>query len=271
MATSTLRFLGSILLLGATMGVAACGSTVTGDGDGADDDGQDDDGSDGGTPDCDSPLPADCESGVCVDGFWQCTAQRCPEVEPLEGDSCIGEDVSCRYEAGIGECDPSARTYACDGGVWSAPLHDRCSPPPPECPATEPAPMTTCDPYLEGVTCEYDTGVDCGPGSVAYTCEGGVWSDPMVPRCALPPCQDAGDADTCEGWGCRWLEPGCGDESIASLPGAGCFDAAPCGEEGCLFADQVCTQVMVLPDCVDEGCDACGQSDFVCLPSAAGG
>jgi hypothetical protein len=94
MATSTLRFLGSVLLLGATLGVAACGSTVTGDGgDDGDGDGLDDGGDDGGTPDCDAPMPADCASGLCVDGFWQCTEQRCPEQEPLQGDARRGEDL----------------------------------------------------------------------------------------------------------------------------------------------------------------------------------
>lgn len=270
MASTTLRFLGSLLFLGSTFAAVACGSTVT-SGDGAHDDGADDgsDGSDDGSGSTGGgcgPVPMGCEFPVCVDDAWECNGppMPCPDAEPSQGDACEG-DLSCTYGEDM-DCGPASRTYDCEDGAWSAAPSNRCSPPI-ECPEDQPEPKSACDAWLEGVTCQYDSLYDCGPGSVAYICEGGEWSDPMVPRCALPPCRDAGDEGTCEGWGCRWLEPGCGHEGAPDLPAAGCFEASPCEEAGCLFADEVCTPVTVLPECATEenGCDACGEETAVCL------
>jgi hypothetical protein len=276
MTSSTLRVLGALLFASSIMSATACGSTVTsGADDGPADDGVEDDGIDDGSDDgspC-SGEPLGCANGAtCVAGEWRCDdLPECPEAEPTEGAACPSGLV-CTYEAGMGECGSSERVYTCEEGAWSPARANRCSPPQVECPEAEPEPQSACDPLLEGRTCEYDSGFDCGPGSFAYTCEGGVWSDPMVPRCGLPPCRDNADREECVANGCRWLEPGCGDEATPALPAAGCFELDPCAGSGCLFAEEVCSTVVVVPECAFEenGCDACGAQTSVCLPATLG-
>ena len=62
--------------------------------------------------------------------------------------------------------------------------------------------------------------------------------------------------------GCRWLEPGCGENPLGA---AGCFDAAPCSEGSCLFDDEVCTTVEINP-CAGLECDACSAPESLCIP-----
>jgi len=75
----------------------------------------------------------------------------------------------------------------------------------------------------------------------------------------------AGDAGPAPGE-CVSHSPGCGEPA---LPEAGCY--VPCSGSGACEAGEECREVSVLPDCVDEGCEACGTGVSLCLAAIDGG
>ncbi len=172
---------------------------------------------------------------------------------------CTPDPLNCQFE---GRC--VGETWVCD----PCPA-EICPPPVHECPEFEPVPLTSCPDISEGETCEYPSEMDCGPAFVSFTCEDGVWSQPSYPRCSPLVCGEILDPEACDASGCRWREPGCGEDPIP-LPAAGCFDVEPCTEGSCWNGDEICMPVSVLPDCVDEGCDACGIVESLCVPQLVG-
>ncbi|MBK8258322.1 MAG: hypothetical protein IPK82_37345 [Polyangiaceae bacterium] len=183
---------------------------------------------------------------------------ECPAGMPLEGDDCNPDVGSCSYSD---ECG-NEMTATCDGGTWAITSASSCNPPPVlECPATIPVSGDTC--FGEG-ECQYTD--ECGL-PVTATCPGSAWEVVYAGTCNPPPPCNAWTTETdCTAFpDCVWHEPGCGDPaSIPSLPAAGCFSAIPCKDDlNCTVG--TCNQVMVLPSCVEMGCDACGEAVNLCF------
>ncbi len=184
---------------------------------------------------------------------------ECPEALPSAGSPCE-EEMTCEYDS---ECGPLETT--CEEGKWSAarePLS--CNPPPIECPETEPAEGGDCTPGWGGNVCYYTD--ECGQTYLEATCGEAGWALEYVGGTCNPPapCEYLG-VDGC-GFDptCVWHTPGCGDETIPALPQAGCFTATGCATDAdCLVG--TCQQVMVTPDCVEEGCAACGVAVMLCV------
>jgi hypothetical protein len=130
----------------------------------------------------------------------------CPEVEPVEGDSCELSG-SCHYPTACG--DAGFSLWECDDGAWRA-LRS-CDA---ECPEARPAAFTDCTSYWD-MMCSY-TEDACGTeqGVVAH-CNQGTWmlwgpsreeaspacqlSHPDGAECVLP---DGCSALSCYGISC---------------------------------------------------------------------
>lgn len=182
---------------------------------------------------------------------------ECPETPPQKGGACASGYGSCDY---YDECGYVYLTATCGAGGWEVEyLVGTCNPPPVDCPGTVPWDGDPCEGWG---SCEYD--VDCGQVDVA-TCNGGTWEVQYAPTCNPPPPCTYFSKSECESDStCVWHTPGCGDETIPPLPQAGCFVASGCTTGAdCLFG--VCQQVVVSPDCVEEGCDACGMAVNLCV------
>lgn len=233
------RFLPALLLPLAV----ACGATVHGGGDDDADDGTPLGEDDGASNDGASSGGGSADDGSSDDGSDDggCTPCECGVNPPL---------------CGLGH----APAPGCDAnGEWV------CAPY--ECPSLG-AMIEDGDPCdVEGLLCEMEAG--CGPiGNIR--CIDGRWRYEGE-RCTPEPvaCGTVGEPDACAAAGCRWLAPGCGDETTPALPEPGCHALVGCDELGCPI-DMACEQVMVDPGCGDEGCDACGVGAHVCVAANGG-
>jgi hypothetical protein len=255
MRTATLSLLASLTFTLAALGVG-CGSTVTGGDD-----------EDGGT-DCPDHFAGDCQHGPadCIDGEWVCPDGGCDQgvaVDCEEGEAyCLNGTWTC---PGTG-CDQGVAvdcltgSAQCIAGEWVCPED-------PVCPETAPFAGDPCPAEAEGLACEYDAEMDCGPSRITMECEGGTWQYGSVPRCSPVYCSDYnGDPDLCASSGCRWLEPGCGD---LPLNQAGCFDMVDCAPDSCMMSNEQCLTVSIDP-CAGERCGACSQEVTVCVPQLVG-
>lgn len=183
----------------------------------------------------------------------------CPEAAPISGDACGYPGLTCPYE----ECG-SPEMKCSNEGVWTVEYTVSCNPPPVlSCPDTLP---THGDPTCFGEgTCEYTD--ECG-GAVTASCPAGAWEVVYQGTCNPPaPCDLFGTAEECGTTGyCRWLTPGCGDpNTIPALPQAGCYPLDDCAGGAACAAGTACKSFMVTPDCVPDGCDACGAEVSLCL------
>lgn len=143
------------------------GSSADGADDGADDGGSDD-GSDDGTgsgpgptggnstcagqmvcdpcpPICDgngnvtgcdcscSDEPPTCDLGEApscsVIGTWMCQPGDCPTSEPVVGEACDTDGLTCSYDVEVDCGDQTTSLYACEDGAWAA-RSNRCQPMP---------------------------------------------------------------------------------------------------------------------------------------------
>lgn len=184
--------------------------------------------------------------------------------DTTSGTGGTGGEAACPEDFG-GDCPYGAE---CVDGTW---ICNECSTgceTPGTCPASPPAPGGICSgfpPY----SCSYESIGDCSNATATYTCSGGSWSEPSYSRCSQVLCRELVDAETCDASGCRWLEPGCGEEPLP-LPAAGCFDLEPCTEGSCRMNDEICMPVSIEPACADEGCGACGEPADLCVPQLLG-
>jgi hypothetical protein len=260
MTTRTASLLALLALSVAALTAPGCGSTVTGaDGEDGADDGADD-GQDGDGDGQDGDGDGDGED--CSDGSWEyecdgCVEEACPEGSQgycMDGEwlcDC-GGDYQNRY------CYDGSTEAACIDDRWICHVEY-------ECPDTLPSAGEPCP--SEGMQCEYEVEVDCGTGTSTVTveCAEAQWSYVSTPRCQPPLCRDL-DQDSCADYGCRWLEPGCGE---APLGEAGCFDATDCVEGSCIMSDEQCMSVSIDP-CAGQDCDACSQEVALCVPQLVG-
>jgi hypothetical protein len=139
------------------------------------------------------------------------------------------------------------------------------NPPIPFCPDTVPQTGQDCEPDSAPVEgCTYQD--ECGLDIEASCLPDGSWEVLYAGTCNPPAaCSAYSDPDSCAtDPSCRWLAPGCGDPAgIPALAAAGCFDITPCVDDTSC-ASGTCQQVMVVPSCVEQGCDSCGEATTVC-------
>ncbi|AKT39325.1 hypothetical protein [Chondromyces crocatus] len=151
-----------------------------------------------------------------------------------------------------------------------------CNPPfPPDepdvgCPEQVPVEGGQCADV--GVSCSYPPDTSC-PDFVATCDDQGTWdvNDLTVVSCnppPLPPCDvhtteaDCGNSER----SCRWLVPGCAepDDPVPALAEAGCFEAVPCVDDDFCSPGLVCAE-RVFDPCHGMECDACGQTEMLCV------
>jgi hypothetical protein len=133
------------------------------------------------------PAGDGCNTCSCSQGSWACTtlgcgddvSDPCPAGSPTTGDSCSPDGLDCAYPTMEG-CGGDQCT--CSGGIWLC-NPSKCPPPPP-CPASEPAQSSIC--ASVGQECTYTTN-GCGP--YCYCDPSGTWS------CYEEGCVDAGPPD----------------------------------------------------------------------------
>lgn len=203
----------------------------------------------------------------CGEGGWEleytggtCNPPpvECPETAPKQGGACQPGYGSCTY---VDECGQVYLTATCGGAGWEVEHGGvSCNPPAIECPETVPSHGASCDGWGY---CEYSD--ECG-SPVTATCGDYTWEVKYEGTCnPPPPCEYLGQEACGYDPACVWHTPGCGDPgSIPALPQAGCFSVTPCETDAdCPIG--TCQQVMVTPDCVDEGCDACGMAVDLCV------
>jgi hypothetical protein len=105
----------------------------------------------------------------------------CPAEEP-SGLECGGDEAgaSCFYQDGCG----NDIGYSCDEGAWTVTSEASCNPPPPECPATQPADGDSCDQL--GTSCPYPDDF-CGI-EINAECTDAGWSVEDI-LCNPPPAE----------------------------------------------------------------------------------
>lgn len=201
---------------------------------------------------------------TCTTSGWQVDSSQacaCPESLPKGGTDCPLGVGPCYY--GTYEGKP-AYTATCTEAGWdvdSAYDPPACNPPP-YCPQDPPFQGDSC--YCNGFGSECDYVDECGQPIYVH-CTGSQWQVTYTSDCIPPPPCESLEQDACAlQETCVWHVPGCGDPEVPSLPEAGCFSTTPCEtDDDC--SNGYCFEVMVEPDCVDEGCNACGEAVKVCI------
>ncbi|EYF00378.1 hypothetical protein [Chondromyces apiculatus] len=219
-------------------------------------------------PGCGSSVSGDCTGGGCNPPLP--TEEGCPETAPPDGLPCAEVNLNCYYPDS--SC-PEFTTQCNSEGRWeTSDVIVSCNPPEPDwCPAEMPMQGTPCS-APEGIECTYMTPTGCGDMESYATCHEGAWvvslttcNPPSPDYCLGLSEQDCSvNADIC-----RWLEPGCAEPGgpQPALEQAGCHPLGECMEAYGCFDDTICAERVINP-CAGMACDACGQVQMLCVPSA---